>query len=144
MMSKDITNGKGMASDISTAQAGQSYALGICSTRGVGLTVHEATLADVGVATDQECAGIGVNGWKPAHMLPHLLQVAQAGRLLLHDCAHATLQHDLCLSMPRTELLHRQEHVNSFTDLLDNCQAMHLSADGTCMQSAREVQWNCI
>ena len=76
--------------------AGQSHAFAICSTRGFGLTVHEAALANIRVATDQECAGIGVNGWKPAHMLPHLLQVAQAGRLLLHDCAHAPLQHNVC------------------------------------------------
>lgn len=38
-----------------------------------GLTVHEATLADIGVSTDQEGAGIGVNGRQPAHVLPHLL-----------------------------------------------------------------------
>ncbi len=38
-----------------------------------GLTVHEATLADIGVSTDQEGAGVGVNGRQPAHVLPHLL-----------------------------------------------------------------------
>ncbi len=37
------------------------------------LTVHEATLADIGVSTDQEGAGVGVNGRQPAHVLPHLL-----------------------------------------------------------------------
>ncbi len=41
--------------------------------QGKGLTVHEATLADIGVSTDQEGAGIGVNGRQPAHVLPHLL-----------------------------------------------------------------------
>jgi len=55
------------------------------------LTVHEATLADIGVSTDQEGAGVGVNGRQPAHVLPYLLQVTQAGSLLLHDGAHATL-----------------------------------------------------
>ena len=55
------------------------------------LTVHEATLANVGVATDQQGASVGVNCRQPAHVLPDLLQVAQTGSLLLHDRAHATL-----------------------------------------------------
>ena len=55
------------------------------------LTVHEATLANVWVATDQQSTGVRVNGRQPAHVLPHLLQVAQAWSLLLHDGAHATL-----------------------------------------------------
>ena len=38
-----------------------------------GLTVHEAALANIGVSTNQEGAGVGVNGRQPAHVLPHLL-----------------------------------------------------------------------
>ena len=59
---------------------------------GLGLTVHEAALAHVGVAADQQGAGVGLDGGQPAHVLPHLLQVGQAGPLLLHDGAHAPLR----------------------------------------------------
>jgi len=55
------------------------------------LTVHEAALANIGLAADQQGAGVGVNGRQPTHVLPHLLQVSQAGSLLLHDGAHASL-----------------------------------------------------
>ena len=91
-----IINGMYSTCDSLTAEARQSHAVVICSTRGFGLTVHEAALAHIGVATDQECAGVGVNGWQPAHVLSHLLQVPQAGCLFLHDCAHAPLQHKVC------------------------------------------------
>lgn len=86
----------------STAQAWQNDAIAVYSTRGCDLTVHEAALADIGVATDKECAGVGVDGRQPAHVLPDLLQVPQAGRLLLHDCAHAPLQHNLSLTRPHS------------------------------------------
>ena len=53
--------------------------------------VHQAGLANIGVATEQQGAGVGVNGGQTTHVLTDLLQVLQAVVMALHQRAHATL-----------------------------------------------------
>ena len=56
---------------------------------GPGHLVHEAGLAHVRVACDQEGAGVGVDGGETGHVLPDLLQVGQGVLEPLHQGAHA-------------------------------------------------------
>lgn len=63
---------------------------------GVGLHLHvgladgvdEAGLADVGVASHQDGAFVGVDGGQSAHMFPHFLQVRERGGDLPDHGAH--------------------------------------------------------
>mmetsp|Transcript_14775 Transcript_14775/g.32614 ORF Transcript_14775/g.32614 Transcript_14775/m.32614 type:complete len:267 (+) Transcript_14775:1428-2228(+) len=55
-----------------------------------GHLVHERGLAHVGVAGQQQCAGVGVQGRQTRDVLAHLLEIAQGCFELLQHCAHAT------------------------------------------------------
>ena len=55
-----------------------------------GDVVHERRLADVGVPGENECPRVGVDGWKPAQVLAHLLQEAKVGFLALQQRCHTT------------------------------------------------------
>ena len=52
--------------------------------------VHEARLAHIGEATQQQCPSIGVYGWHTRQMLSDLLQIQQTLILPLHYGAHTT------------------------------------------------------
>jgi len=55
---------------------------------GPGHLVHEAGLAHVRVAGDEEGAGVGVDGGETGHVLPDLVQVGQGVLQALHEGAH--------------------------------------------------------
>lgn len=57
---------------------------------GSGDFVHEAGLADVGIATAKKRSGGRVDGWQTAHVLSDLLEVSQWVFLSLDDGSHAT------------------------------------------------------
>lgn len=50
--------------------------------------VHEAGLSDIGVSSDEECAGVGVNGGETGHVLPDLLEIGEGALEPLHQGAH--------------------------------------------------------
>ena len=56
-----------------------------------GDLVDEGRLADVRVATDEEGAGIGVDGGETGYVLPDLLEVGQRVFLTAHDGSHTTV-----------------------------------------------------
>ena len=57
---------------------------------GSGDLVDETTLADIGVTTNKQCSGVGVDSWQSRDVLPDLLQVRQRILLPLHDSSHST------------------------------------------------------
>lgn len=52
--------------------------------------VYKTTLSDVGVATDEERSGVGVDGWQTGNVLPDLLEVCKWVFLSFHNCGHST------------------------------------------------------
>lgn len=51
---------------------------------------QKAGLANVWVAADEECSGIGVYRWQTAEMLSYLLEICQWVAKTLADCGHTT------------------------------------------------------
>merc|ERR1719219_2112225 len=62
--------------------------------------VDEAGLANVWESCDDQSPGVGVDGWKPAEVLPDLLQVLEALVLSPHDGGHTTQGGSLQLLAP--------------------------------------------
>jgi hypothetical protein len=85
--------------------------------------VHETTLSDVGVATEKERSGVGVDGRKTRKMLTHLFEVLEGRVLALHERTHTTEGSllELLASVERVSVLEKTHVV--LAEVLDEVSA---------------------
>ncbi|GIX61628.1 enoyl-CoA hydratase/carnithine racemase [Babesia caballi] len=81
--------------EVAHVEAFRGEAVGLHVHVGLADLVHEAGLAHVGVAGQQEGPGVWVYGGEPRHVLPDVLQVLEAAAQLLYHLGHAPQSGDL-------------------------------------------------
>jgi hypothetical protein len=85
--------------------------------------VHEAALTDVGVATQDDGARVGIDRRKARQMLAHFFKIGQRGALAFDQCTHATQSSSLELlaTVERVAVLEQTSIV--FTESIDQVAA---------------------